>query len=686
MSNTVAVQDSTKSYTIALVGNPNSGKTTLFNTLTGSTQYVGNWPGVTVEKKEGKVKRTKEKIKIVDLPGIYSLSPYTLEEVVARDYIIEDKPDAIINIVDASNLERNLYLTTQLKEIGIPVIVALNMMDIINKRGDKIDTASLEKEIGIPIVPISANKGTGVNNIVAECIQTVNLNTEQIDNLNIFHKDIEKYVNELDEKIKDIAKDNKYNSRWLSIKLLEEDEKVIEKVKINEDLKDSINDTVAKIEKQFDNDIESIIADQRYKYIGSIVKKTVKKKNQSNMSNSDKIDKVVTNRILAIPIFLAVMWVIYFVSIQTLGDYTIGWVEGGIAFLADKVGILLTSLNAADWLHSLVIDGIFGGIGAVLIYVPQIMILFFFISILEDSGYMARVAFVMDKFFRKFGLTGKSFIPMLIGSGCSVPGIMATRTLENDKDRKLTILLTPFISCGAKLPIYVMFASAFFPNHRGWVVFILYILGIVVAILSGIFLKNTVFKGESAPFVMELPPYRIPTIKGLLIHMWDRGKAFIKKAGTIIFAGVVIIWFLQSFGPSFTLVEDSANSILASIGRFIAPIFKPLGFGDWISSVAIFTGLVAKEVVVATIGVLQGLGEVTEESAKLITNIQVMFTPLKAWAFMAFNLLACPCFAAIGAMKREFNSWKWTLFAIAYQTGIAYIVALLIYQIGSLII
>ncbi len=686
MSNITAVKDSTRTYTIALVGNPNSGKTTLFNALTGSTQYVGNWPGVTVEKKEGKVKRTKEQIKIVDLPGIYSLSPYTLEEVIARDYIIEDKPDAIINIVDASNIERNLYLTTQLKEVGIPVIVALNMMDIINKRGDKINIELLEDQIGMPIVPISANKGTGINNIIAECIQSINLIEEKKDNLDIFNKEIEKCVNELDEKVKDIARDNNYNSRWLAVKLLEEDEKVIEKIKINNDVKNTINDMVQKLEKQLDNDIESIIADQRYKYIASIVKKSVKKKNQGNMSNSDKIDKIVTNRILAIPIFLVVMWVVYYVSIQTLGDYTIGWVEGGIGFLAQQVETLLISLNASDWLLSLVIDGIFGGVGAVLIYVPQIMILFFFISILEDSGYMARVAFVMDKFFRKFGLTGKSFIPMLVGSGCSVPGIMATRTLENDKDRKLTILLTPFISCGAKMPIYVMFASAFFPNNRGWVVFTIYILGIVVAILSGILLKNTVFKGESAPFVMELPPYRIPTLKGLLIHMWDRGKAFIKKAGTLIFAAVVVIWFLQSFGPSLAFIEDPAKSILASIGRFIAPIFKPLGFGDWISSVAIFTGLVAKEVVVATLGVLQGLGEVTEESVELIASIQVMFTPLKAWAFMAFNLLACPCFAAIGAMKREFNSAKWTLFAIAYQTGVAYIVAMLIYQIGRLVI
>lgn len=684
---TVAIRNTkTKEYSFALVGNPNSGKTTLFNALTGSTQYVGNWPGVTVEKKEGKVKKTTDEINIVDLPGIYSLSPYTLEEVIARDYVVEDKPDAIINIVDATNIERNLYLTTQLIETGIPVIIALNMMDIIEKNGDKINVELLSKNIGVPVIPISANKGKGIKNVIAEAIRSVNEELQNTTEHKIFNKEVEKYIDEIKIKTKHIISDNVYNSRWLAIKLLEDDEKVIERININPELREDINQFIIKIEKQFDNDVESIIADQRYKYIEKIVKRNINKKNKSKLTTSDKIDKIVTNRILSVPIFLAVMWFVYYVSIQTLGDYTIGWVESGIGFLSGKVGLVLTSIGAADWLYALVIDGIFGGLGAVFIYVPQIMILFFFISILEDSGYMARIAFVMDKFFRKFGLTGKSFIPMLVGTGCSVPGIMATRTLENDKDRKLTIMLTPFISCGAKLPIYVMFASAFFPDRSGMVVFTVYVLGIIVAILSGILLKNTVFKGETAPFVMELPPYRIPTVKGLLIHMWDRGKAFIKKAGTIIFAAIVVIWFLQSFGPSFTLVEDTANSFLAYIGKFISPIFKPLGFGDWVSSVAIVTGLVAKEVVVATIGVLRGLGEVTEESPELISSIQVMFTPLKACSFMAFNLLACPCFAAVGAMKREFNSWKWTLFAVAYQTGIAYIVALLIYQIGKLIV
>lgn len=686
LANTVAIKDTSKSHKIALVGNPNSGKTTLFNALTGSTQYVGNWPGVTVEKKEGKLRKSKTNINIIDLPGIYSLSPYTLEEVVARNYITDEKPDAIINIIDATNIERNLYLTTQLKEIGVPIIIALNMMDVIEKNGDKIDVNLLEQKLEMPIVPISANKGTGIEKLVKECEKVVSDGVSLQQSVSMFQKDLETSIKDIQDKVSHLAEEEGYNSRWLSIKLLEQDEKILEKISIDNDIEEYIDKIIEKLETKYDDDMESILADRRYEFIDKIVKVAVKKKNKGNLTTSDKIDKVVTNRILAIPIFLAIMWVVYYVSIQTLGDYTIGWVEEGIGLLADKISLLLTSFNAAEWLHALIIDGIIGGIGSVLVFVPQLMILFFFISLLEDSGYMARVAFVMDKFFRKFGLTGKSFIPMLIGSGCSVPGIMATRTLENDKDRKLTILLTPFISCGAKLPIYVMFASAFFPQNSGVVVFTIYVLGIVVAILSGILLKNTVFKGESAPFVMELPPYRVPTIKGLLIHMWDRGKAFLKKAGTIIFAASVIIWFLQSFSPSLSLIEDISNSILASIGRIISPIFKPLGFGDWISSVAIFTGLVAKEVVVATFGILSGVGEVAEDSAELISNIQVMFTPLKAWSFMAFNLLAAPCIAAIGAMKREFNSWKWTLFALGYQTSVAYLVALLIYQIGKLVV
>ena len=669
-----------KTINIALVGNPNSGKTTLFNELTGSTQYVGNWPGVTVEKKEGKIKKTKNKINLVDLPGIYSLSSYTMEEIVARDYILDKKPDLIINIVDATNIERNMYLTTQILELGVPVLVALNMMDVIEKNKDKINLEEIESHLNAKVVPISASRGKGIENLISTLEEMATISPD-LANIDFYSKDIQQEVNKIENFIEEIANENKVNKRWLAIKLLEQDSHTLSKFDIDEEIKTYIVKIKEKIEEIEDDDMESIIANERYIFINTMVKKTVKKTKRQELTNSDKIDKILTNRFFSVPIFLAVMFIVYYVSIQTLGDYTIGWVEGGIEYFAGLVSSGLMSLGVTEFIHALVIDGVIGGVGAVLVFVPQIMILFFFISVLEDTGYMARVAFVMDKFFRKFGLTGKSFIPLLIGSGCSVPGIMATRTLENEKDRKLTILLTPFISCGAKLPIYVMFAAAFFPNNSGMVVFTIYMLGIAVAILSGILLKNTLFKGAVAPFVMELPPYRVPTLKGLFIHMWDRGKDFLKKAGTIIFAAAVLIWMMQTFSFNFSIVENPSNSILAGIGRFIAPIFRPLGFGDWISAVAIFTGFVAKEVVVATLGVLTGVGEVAEDAPELISSIQVLFTPAKAWSFMAFNLLAAPCIAAIGTMKKEFNSWKWTLFAVSYQTGIAYIIAMIIYQV-----
>lgn len=675
------------SYTFALVGNPNSGKTTMFNYITGSTQYVGNWPGVTVEKKEGRAKRFKEKIKIVDLPGIYSLSPYTLEEVISRDYIVEEKPDVVINIIDASNIERNLYLTMQLKELGVPVVGVLNMIDVVRAKKDKIDIKMLEEMLGIPIVPASASKGEGINDVINKALQEVGHDNVRGNEIRgeIFEKQVEETVLNIQKLIEKITEKHGYNKRWLALKLLEQDKKVLEKVTVSSEITSRIKASAEQLEKYYDNDMESIIAGQRYRYISSVINRVIKKSRKDNLTTSDKIDKIVTNRILAIPIFLAIMWVVYYVSIKTLGDYTIGWVEWLIGdVIASAVSGWLQAAAAAEWLHGLVVDGIIGGVGAVLVFVPQIMILFFFISLLEDSGYIARLAFVMDRFFRKFGLTGKSFIPMLIGSGCSVPGIMATRTLENDKDRKLTIMLTPFISCGAKLPVYVLFAAAFFPGSSHWIVFSLYILGIAVAILSGILLKKTVFKGKASPFVMELPEYRIPTLKGLLIHMWDRGKAFMIKAGTIILVASGIIWMLQSFNGSFQMVEDTSKSMLAAVGRFVAPVFAPLGFGDWMSSVATLTGLLAKEVVVATMGILNGLGEVTEDSPELIQKIQAAFTPLKAYSFMVFTLLAVPCIAAIAAMKREFNSWKWTIFATGYQTGIAWIIAFLIFQIGKL--
>lgn len=669
-----------KTLNIALVGNPNSGKTTLFNELTGSTQYVGNWPGVTVEKKEGKIKKTKNKVNLVDLPGIYSLSSYTMEEIVARDYILDEKPDLIINIVDATNIERNLYLTTQILELGAPVLVALNMMDVIEKNKDKIDIEEIENSFKTRVLPISANKGKGIEKLI-NTIEEMALEEDEVETLDFYSKDLKKEINKVESFIEEIAQEKNVSKRWLAVKLLEQDSHTLSKFSLDKEINTYIIKIKENLEEKHDDDMESIIANDRYEYINKVVKKSVKKTRKQELTTSDKIDKVLTNRFLAVPIFLAVMYVVYYFSIQTLGDYTIGWVEGGIEFIAGLVSSGLVALGTSEFIQALVIDGVIGGVGSVLVFVPQIMILFFFISILEDTGYMARVAFVMDKFFRKFGLTGKSFIPMLIGSGCSVPGIMATRTLENEKDRKLTILLTPFISCGAKLPIYVMFAAAFFPNNSGMVVFTVYMLGIAVAILSGILLKNTLFKGAVAPFVMELPPYRIPTLKGLFIHMWDRGKDFLKKAGTIIFAAAVIIWMLQTFSFNLSMVDDPSNSILAGIGRTIAPIFTPLGFGDWISAVAIFTGFVAKEVVVATLGVLTGVGEVAEDAPELIASIRTLFTPAKAWAFMAFNLLAAPCIAAIGTMKKEFNSWKWTLFAVSYQTGVAYIIAMIIYQI-----
>lgn len=670
-------------YVFALAGNPNCGKTTVFNELTGSTAYVGNWPGVTVEKKEGKARINKE-VRVVDLPGIYSLSPYTLEEVIAREYLMKEKPDAIINIVDASNIERNLYLTLQLKELGIPVVVVLNMMDIVQTRQDNINIKQLEEFLQTPIVEATANRGKGVEEALQKAIKVAKSNVKHI---NYYDDFIESKITALVKELKTEIKGEIFNYHWLAIKLLEGDEKVVDEIQLPDKVKALTESLRLDIQNEYDDEIESIIIDQRYQYISHMTKKAVKKNAREKLTTSDKIDKVLTNRVLAVPIFLGIMWLVYYVAIQTLGDYTIGWVEGlVIEGFGGLVSDWLISAGASDWLQSLVVDGIINGVGSVLVFVPQLMILFFFISILEDSGYMARVAFIMDKFFRRFGLSGKSFIPMLIGSGCSVPGIMATRTLENERDRKLTILLTPFISCGAKLPVYTLFASAFFQGYSGLVVFSLYIIGIVIAIISGIVLRKTVFKGEATPFIMELPEYRIPTIKGLLVHMWDRGKSFIKKAGTIIFAASVLIWFMQSFSFSLQMVEDMSDSILAAIGKAISPIFAPLGFGDWISSVALITGMVAKEVVVSTLGIIHGLGEVGEDSMELIGGIQAMYTPLKAYSFMIFTLLAAPCFAAIGTMKREYNSWKLTLMAIGYQTAVAWVLATLVYQIGSLFI
>lgn len=667
---------------IALAGNPNCGKTTMFNDLTGSSQYVGNWPGVTVEKKEGKLKNNKD-VTIVDLPGIYSLSPYTLEEVVTRNFLLDERPDVIINIVDASNIERNLYLTTQILEIGIPVVIALNMMDIVNKNGDKIDTQKLAATLGCEIVETTALKGKGSKEVAQKAISLVN--SKSITKAqHCFNQKVEKSLNQIAENVSSsVPEDLK---RWYSIKFFERDEKALAKANLSSSLKSSLETIISECEKEFDDDAESIITNERYEYINKVVKNCVHKKSDNKMSTSDKIDQVVTNRWLALPIFAIIMFGVYYIAVTSLGTIATDWINDTFfgEIVQGNVSDWLANVGAADWLQSLIVDGIIGGVGSVLGFVPQIMILFLLISILEDCGYMARVAFIMDRIFRKFGLSGKSFIPMLIGSGCSVPAVMASRTIENDRDRKMTIILTPFIPCSAKLPIFALMVGALFPT-RPWVAPSMYFLGIIMVIVSGIILKQTpLFTGEPAPFVMELPQYHVPSFKGVLIHMWERGKAFIVKAGTVIFVGCSIIWFLQSFNFGMQMV-DAEESILASIGKVIAPIFAPLGFGNWQSTVAILTGFLAKENIVATFGILFGIGEATEENPDLILQISSIFTTVSAYAFMVFNLFAAPCFAAIGAIKREMGSVKWTLIAISYQTCLAYIMALIINQIGSAI-
>lgn len=675
-------------YRFALVGNPNCGKTTMFNEITGSTQYVGNWPGVTVEKKEGKAKKVNEDIRVIDLPGIYSLSVYSLEEIVARDYILEEKPDVIINIVEATNIERNLYLTTQLMELGIPVVVALNMIDAAEGRGDRIDSAALEKLLGVPVVPTSASKGRGVAKLMEKALEVAkkskNNNSAANETFKIYDEKIERVLEDIENELSRM-KSGIGKSRWVAVKLLEGDGKVVEKLNPEDDFLSVIKKHKLNLEKDYDNDIESIITDNRYRFVTGIVGKAVKKRSDGELTVSDRIDRIVTNRFLAIPLFLFLMFCVFQITFGTIGTVTADFMDG---LINDKIsGAVyewLMANGAADWLVKLIVEGIIAGMGGIFVFIPQIMILFLFISLLEDSGYMARAAFVTDWLMRKLGLSGKSFIPMIMGFGCSVPAIMATRTLENEQDRKMTIILTPFMSCGARLPIYAMFTAAFFAKNRSIVIFSIYLLGVVVAILSGIILKNTILKGNLSPFVMELPPYRVPTLKSLFIHMWDRAKGFIKKAGTVIFAASVIIWFCQSFSFSLKMVSNAGDSIFGAIGKIIAPVFSPLGFGDWKSTVAIITGVVAKELVVATMGILHGVTEATENSAELLTVLQTVFTPLKAYAFMAFTLLYMPCVAAFGAIKREMNSWKWTLFAVGYQTGIAWVVSLIIFQVGSL--
>ena len=669
------------STTIALAGNPNCGKTSIFNHLTGSSQYVGNWPGVTVEKKAGRLKQHGDCL-LMDLPGIYSLSPYTLEEVVTREYLINERPDAIINVIDGSNLERNLYLTTQLLEVGIPVVVALNMMDIVAKNGDQIDTRRLSAELGCPVIETSALKGSGLQRLAQEAIELAETNTKPAAP-KTFSPEVEKTLSAIAEVIADQVEPR--HLRWYAVKLFERDEKVQAAIALSEAARSRIVELTQALESALDDDAESIMTNERYQYITGMISQCLTKKQHGQaMTLSDKIDRVVTDRILALPIFAAVMWLVYYVSIQTVGTFLTDFTNDTlVSGFQGWVNAWLTGLGTADWLVGLICDGIIAGVGAVLGFVPQMMVLFFFLSILEDCGYMARVAFIMDRIFRRFGLSGKSFIPMLIASGCGVPAIMATRTIENERDRRMTIMTTTFIPCGAKLPIIALFAGALFPGAT-WIAPSAYFIGVAAIILSCLFLKHTrPFAGEPAPFVMELPQYHLPTAKTVLLHVWERAKAFIVKAGTIIFVSCAVIWFLQSFSWSLQMV-DAEESILASLGRVIAPLFAPLGFGSWQAAVGAVTGLVAKENVVATLAVLYGIGEAAEDDPALLQQIALSFTQLSAFAYMVFNLLCAPCFAAIGAIRREMMSAKWTWAAILYQTIFAYIVALLIYQIGSL--
>lgn len=671
---------------IALAGNPNAGKTTLFNALTGSNQFVGNWPGVTVEKKEGRLKGHRDVV-ITDLPGIYSLSPYTLEEVVARSYLIGERPDAILNIIDGTNLERNLYLTTQLTELGIPVVCAVNMMDVVEKNGDKINIEQLSKELGCKTVKISALKGTGTREAAEAAVNAARSGEKSIPQ-HKFRGCVEHALAHIEEAVlHDVPEERQ---RWYAVKLFERDEKVCETLNISEDKKAHIEEDIATAEKEMDDDSESIITNERYICIAEMIKSCLKKKNKVGMTVSDKIDRIVTNRFLALPIFAAVMFIVYYVSITTVGGWATDWTNDTLfgEWIPDAANSFLESVNCAGWLQSLIVEGIIGGVGAVLGFVPQMLVLFIFLAFLESCGYMARIAFVMDRIFRKFGLSGKSFIPMLIGTGCGVPGIMASRTIENERDRRMTIITTTFIPCSAKLPIIGLIAGALFGN-AGWVGFTAYFIGVAAIIVSGIMLKKTkIFAGDPAPFVMELPAYHLPTVGNVLRSMWERGRSFIKKAGTVILLSTVVIWFLQGFGfenGSFGMVDDIDNSVLAKAGSVIAPIFAPLGWGNWQSSVAAVTGLVAKENVVATFGMLFHFdGELAENGDEIWTNVAAAFTQLSAFSYLIFNLLCAPCFAAMGAIKREMNSAKWTAFAISYQCIFAYAVSLIIYQFGLL--
>ena len=680
---------------IALAGNPNCGKTTMFNALTGANQYVGNWPGVTVEKKEGKLKskKVKEEVVVTDLPGIYSLSPYTLEEVVSRDYLLKENPDVIVDLVDATNIERNLYLTTQLIETGVPVVIALNMADLLEKRGIKIDVARLSMLLDCPIVETSALKGEGLDKLIDEAIKTAKKKEADLPK-EIFNKDLEDAVSAAAEVLPSSIDANK--KRWYAVKFLEKDSKVAESVKLTDSAAKKIEELRAGLEKSHDDDMESIVTDERYKFIQKIVGTTVKK-GKDKLTTSDKIDKIVTNRILGIPIFIAVMFVVYYISVTTIGTIVTDWTNdtfvGGIQ---EIVGGFLEGIGTNDVVTSLVVDGVIGGVGAVLGFVPQMAILFLFLSILEDCGYMVRIAFVMDRVFRHFGLSGKSFIPLLISSGCGIPGIMASKTIEQDNDRRLTIMTATFIPCGAKLPVIALMGGVMASwatgsyEAGGFMAPAMYFMGIVAVLVAAIILKKTKpFSGKPAPFVMELPQYHVPQAKTVLLHVWERLKGFIIKAGTILFLACVVMWFLGGFGfenGGFGLVEESGNSLLAVIGGFIAPLFAPLGFGEWQPVAASLSGFTAQEAIVSTMGVLANVTGDTEDAVTVAQAVQTWFpTSLAALSFLIFNLLDSPCLAAIATMAQQMQSKKWFWFAILFQNIFAYIVCLCIYQIGSFV-
>lgn len=669
---------------MALAGNPNSGKTTLFNALTGSTQYVGNWPGVTVEKKEGKLKGQKD-VTVVDLPGIYSLSPYTMEEVIARDFILEEKPDVIVNIVDASNLERNLYLTTQMIELNVPVVVALNMMDVVAKSGDTINYSALEKSLGCPVLPISAMKNTGLDELIQSATTLGGRKPTPL----TFSKVVEKSLAQISEAAAAEKSLAKYNLRWLSIKLFERDENLMKKITLPAALQEKVDAARTAAESALDDDAESIVTNERYECVAAVLAGAYKRKAKGKLSTSDKIDRIMTNRILALPLFVLVMFAVYYISVTSLGTIVTDWTNDTLfgEWIQPGVSTWLANIGAAAWLNDLIVNGIIGGLAAPIGFAPQMAILFFFLSILEDCGYMARIAFIMDRIFRRFGLSGKSFIPLLISTGCGVPGIMSTKTIENEKDRRMTIMTTTFVPCGAKLPVIALIAGAIM-GGAWWMAPTMYFVGILAVIVSGVMLKKTkLFAGKPAPFVMELPQYHLPAIKNVLIQVWDRVWSFIKKAGTILFLFCVVMWFLGTYGVAegqFGMV-DPEFSFLAIIGGFIAPIFIPLGFGSWQAVASTLSGFVAKEGIVSTMAILVGLGNLGEGDVGLWTAVMGMFpSAIAAFTFLMFNLLDSPCLAAISTMSKEMNSRKWTAFALIYQNVFSYCVALMVYQFGVL--